>query len=92
MSRRLVRTLTCDKPGCAARFLHGTGVRLTPYTVLRHTSRAAGWNGAEGQDYCPAHEGWPGFAPWALAGLATNQCYRAPGTDTKPRVRKDHAR
>lgn len=69
MSRRLVRTLTCDKPGCTARFLHGTGVRLTPYTVLRHTSRAAGWSGTEGRDYCPEHEGWPGFAAWALAGL-----------------------
>ncbi|MFB6955530.1 hypothetical protein ACFCYB_00485 [Streptomyces sp. NPDC056309] len=68
MSRRLVRFFTCDKPRCCARLVHGTGIRLTPLTVLRHTARAAGWAEETGRDYCPNHQAWPGIAAWAMGG------------------------
>lgn len=64
MSRRLVRTLVCDKPSCRAYFVHGTGVRLTPLTVLQHVALAEGWTERNGRHYCPAHKPWPGFAAW----------------------------
>ncbi|MFE6408204.1 hypothetical protein ACFVOR_14860 [Streptomyces sp. NPDC057837] len=63
--KRLVRFLNCNKPQCNARFLHGTGVRLTPLTVLRHEARAAGWTERNSEDYCPDHEAWTGIDAWA---------------------------
>jgi hypothetical protein len=71
VAERLVRFLTCDKPGCTARFLHGTGIPLTPAAVLRHNARAAGWTEKDDRDYCPTHQGWPGFTAWALPSRRT---------------------
>ncbi|MER6832652.1 hypothetical protein ABT320_01455 [Streptomyces cellulosae] len=70
MAERLVRFLSCDKPGCTARFVHGTERHLTPPTVLRHEAHAAGWTTDNG-DYCPTHQGWPGFTAWALPSRRT---------------------
>ncbi|MCX4622834.1 hypothetical protein ACWEV9_19495 [Streptomyces albogriseolus] len=66
MATRLVRFLTCTKPGCRARFIHGTHRHLTPPTVLRHNARAAGWSEKDGRDYCPSHQPWPGLKAWAV--------------------------
>lgn len=66
MTSRLVRLLTCNKPGCGARFIHGTARHLTPPTVLRHSAHAAGWTTKDTHDYCPSHQPWPGVEVWAV--------------------------
>lgn len=70
MSQHPVRVLTCDKPLCAARFVHTTGSSkpLVPLSQLRRTARLEGWKRTRGnRDYCPQHNPWPGFAAWATA-------------------------
>ncbi|MGW6292464.1 hypothetical protein [Streptomyces sp. NPDC055058] len=90
MSLRPVRFLTCDKPGCRARFIHGTNARLTPPTVLRHEARAAGWSGKDGRDFCPDHEPWPGLAAWATSPTASSP--PAPDTGAPARATYDTPR
>jgi hypothetical protein len=62
MSLHRVRHLTCDKPLCTARYIHGNGT--SPETVLRHHARANGWREDNGRDYCPRHQPWPGITAW----------------------------
>ncbi|MYS15066.1 hypothetical protein [Streptomyces sp. SID4982] len=67
MSRRLIRSLTCDKPLCTAEFIASDKEPVTE-GELRHNARETGWKRTPGnRDYCPSHNPWPGLAAWALA-------------------------